>query len=1594
MRELFLKLLDMSLSASWLVLAVIGLRLVLKNAPKSIRCVLWGLVALRLLCPVSIESALSLVPEASPVESAIRTETRTLPTQTAVPETESAVYTSTTPAAQPQSLPEQKVSVSAPAPDTKAAASVGWVDIACILWAMGMAAMLLYALWSYRRIHKKVAASIDIGNGVRICDYIDSPFILGILRPKIYLPSALNPESAAYVLAHERSHLKRRDHWWKPLGFVLLSVYWFNPLLWAAYILLCRDIELACDERVIKEMGLRDKKAYSEALLSCSVPRRMIAACPLAFGEVGVKERVRSVLHYKKPAFWIVVIAVVLCIVVAVCFLTDPKTATLANFAGMKPGDADWIDFLSARGEVSLQYEEELANIWEVLESVEYDPDPISHERREATVDEYDWHYPCITLNHSGSTYCLYFTYDYTQVWSNDGGTISKIYAVTNPEVLQQFVAAYVDPVADHTASGEPFATADQPWQWMQGIGTECVQILRMYYDQTGDDYKQGLLSSAYFDQLLDILHSIPEAAVSEGPVNTASFDDLRYGVAMAEPQMTLTIADAANGLTAVLRIRDGLPELLLLDSTDWGTDVTLEADTISWQIDSPELLAFLQKLAECPPAVQAWMGSRYSLERIPVTVSHGSAAIQTVCLTDWDYEVAEYTEEAKSFGIRCRPKAVDEGWLYFSFWPYGYDPVEEDRYYQTYTADGYGCVTSWPSSVKHTGVPLLTSGAIYFYRKTEYAIGDYAIITEGADSWFLEYQDTIAAVSTFTSFLYGSIGTSGNIRSYGDVTVDFTGTDIMNQAETTYLSSFLTYFDWESIAAEAKVKELILFDPQEVDDLLFVGCQSGTDFGVVVFRQSEDERYEFADLLWGREIQQVAVDEQTILLYAHYETEDTEVYLYFVCSDAVRTLTFYGEYSDYILLDHCPALLVLDVTGREGTGRPSCSVSYDEPIPLAHRLFHNNSSLTFGTEKGNASLWYTNYIQNVRCQFYDGTDFPGSFSLTREEILQLRDILVNIPEEDIQVGYEEKELRTKLFISLNDAVPGKDGQNWYMELTYENGSTNLVMYQSPDYGYSFTPTNNFILRNDALNAFLEGLCDSGRTESSVAYNTPDASWTGSYVVYEKDYASIRLPERTDWVYEIVEYTDDNTPFGIRCRPEWADSGWLYFSYWPGGFAPDDEGRYLQESSIEDADLYGLLTWVQSYSQEPVWESGQVLDPVDWTYVHYTNTPGDYVVLNEGAESWMSRSSACWYIRTLLWYPELGECAARQEDIIQVLRELCDSGVVQTGWIDSTASNVTLNFDFHTGVWTAKIPLKTDETRFIELYLDKDGNLLQTLPETNGSTATAAFAGLPDQVQEGSVCIYDGHSRPGCFDLREDEVQELTEILASLPDSACSAGYEETDYQVMVNLVLADENQLLQLRYHDNVADLCRVDTQSGEWVTQEGSTMRIRSSTLNAFLEPLCDATRRESYVQMDSVDAPLEVSHGDGSIRVQPLVNWEYEIVEYTDDATPFGIRCRPEYAESGWLFISYWPDGYTDETEGYFEEYSNSQYRYIFCQESSRQTLPFYYIQFPDAPGDGDYIILNEGADDWFEEHFGNFFHMIEKDSLGYQLYHAGD
>ena len=334
MSELFLKIVNMSISASWAVVAVLALRFCLKKAPKWVNALLWGIVAVRMVFPFSIESVLGLMPSAETISPTIMME-QTPSVQTGVPVLNHVIN------------PVISGSLT-PAPGASANPLQIWIPVLAWIWLFGIAALFLYSAVSYWCLRRKVCEAVILRDNIYQSENVCSPFVLGIIRPKIYLPYHMDSREMGHVIAHEQTHICRRDHWWKPLGFLLLTIHWFNPLMWLSYVLLCRDIELACDEKVIREMSNEQRADYTQALVACSVDRRLIAACPLAFGEIGVKERVKSVMNYKKPAFWIVLASVIVCAVIAVCFLTNPigfqfdvsaNTIVSANHFDMRNAD-------------------------------------------------------------------------------------------------------------------------------------------------------------------------------------------------------------------------------------------------------------------------------------------------------------------------------------------------------------------------------------------------------------------------------------------------------------------------------------------------------------------------------------------------------------------------------------------------------------------------------------------------------------------------------------------------------------------------------------------------------------------------------------------------------------------------------------------------------------------------------------------------------------------------------------------------------------------------------------------------------------------------------------------------------------------------------------------------------------------------------------------------------------------------------------------------------------------------------------------------------------------------------------------------------
>lgn len=423
METVFLKLVNLSITASWLILAVVVLRILLRKAPKSLRCILWALVGIRLVCPLSLESALSLIPSAQTVPETILSGP-SFSVHTGFETVDTHINA--------ELADRYFEGVSVPA-------NTGFqtTSVLTIIWLAGIAVIALYAVVSCLKLRKQTRESIayDVKN-VWLCDRIASPFIFGIIKPRIFLPAAIREADIPYVIAHEKAHLKRCDHLWKPLGFAILSIYWFNPVIWMAYILLCRDIELACDEKVVKAMGASCKKPYADALINCSVTQKMISACPVAFGENDIKIRIQSILHYKKPAFWLILTAVASCVAVAVCFLTVPKGILLPDLEKTH-GNIIAVTVTVNDESYTTTSRIEMSNIQNFIQTIYVDKTVLSESR--STDREKN---NAIIFHYNDTDVSYFFNGDCTALWIDNTVKPSYTYSLKKPKAARLFFEA------------------------------------------------------------------------------------------------------------------------------------------------------------------------------------------------------------------------------------------------------------------------------------------------------------------------------------------------------------------------------------------------------------------------------------------------------------------------------------------------------------------------------------------------------------------------------------------------------------------------------------------------------------------------------------------------------------------------------------------------------------------------------------------------------------------------------------------------------------------------------------------------------------------------------------------------------------------------------------------------------------------------------------------------------------------------------------------------------------------------------------------------------------------------------------------------
>ena len=1248
MTAVFLKLVNMSITASWLVLAVIAIRLVLKKAPKAIHCALWTLVAIRLICPFSLESPMSLIPE--------RPDVTVSSFQPEISETVHAFSASLNPAVSeiPDLSPASAVLPTASGTQTQAAGTI--LPKLTAVWFTGMSLMNLYALHCCRKIHRKVAPSICIGNNIWICDHIDSPFILGIFRPRIFLPSVLESRDADFVLAHERAHLKRKDHWWKPIGFVLLSVYWFNPVIWAAYILLCRDIELACDEKVIKEMALPEKKAYSTALLNCSLPRHMIAACPLAFGEVGVKERVKNVLHYKKPAFWIILLAVALCIAAAVCLLTDPSAGMYLyeiddsrNYSDLFTVTDDI--FLTREGEVfPVAYPETLLN---VLDDITVREQPLDRSRVETRDKTHQVHI-------RRSTY-LNFSRNFTQVWIDNGVKATFTYRVRDPGKIRSLF---------EIITGECIAAAAED---ATPTGVTVVYTPKKAYDS-----ENLLIDGDYWLESWDgegwiPVERLPGSDIQKVNVRMDAKDQDRY----------MLNWNAVYGALPDGKYRIGA--LFFFQDAGIATNIyagfTIEAASYAtFWFDNPKSAENNSPLPgstfPLPGAEEITLTHSAKDHQISMNTEDGSEVI----VTGWPIQTAAFLDLTGD-GVAELCCTVLEGFGMIDSRIRVYDCMEkqlyelEDRGTSNYelsirsnriiiaqsdyitgnvldvgllamTADGTGLGMEpldnsfrEELNVKHSGA---TSGNcswdISAVAHIENNWDQYRyLVCHDFDSRFVSLfdpqitgNDLIVGVrydgdklgaawfekaggdyqyrrgfdsSEFTAGGKGhlSVPVLTNENSYTVyLTADGFMTATSREAECLQilLNSGMDNINWN--LPEAVLKENYnYFDPQYVGNSLFLGAYKGDSYRVLHFEKNETGQYDYQDICHFLP-EMILVGPEASLPVSRIETADGQLHVVLITDESIT-----GIYHDdrYIRLTQRPSILVLD----PGEAAKLYMTLPDDVPTIMDVSFDAAGTPVFGETDFPGEDTF--YFYGCTTSYYDGWNRPGCFFPVRTEVEQMADILTSLPENAL-VPWKQ-EVMDPFYVVLN--LRASSGERYAEPVDYLFSHMGDYVLLTINSGRE--ADHYFRIDDNRLKDFLAGLCDPSRYDAgTVVQNEKER------VTYSHGNVTIQLVPYWNWEYEIVEYTDGETPFGIRGRPINQDSGWIFYSCWPGGFTTDTT-EYME--SNRNCTLADGSDWTVEYTchypDDPV-----MLTPNWrlWSSMEITGIPGNFAIINEGAGNW------------------------------------------------------------------------------------------------------------------------------------------------------------------------------------------------------------------------------------------------------------------------------------------------------------------------------------------------------------------------------------
>lgn len=1120
MEDIFVKLVNMSITASWLVLAILAVRLVFRKAPKWIFCLLWGMVALRLLCPWSLESGLSLIPSTQPLKQDI---VFTPPPQQARGEILNSMgsvvleQTLTAPARGEILDADGNVVLEKDLNPNSADPEQIWLFVLSRVWGLGMGLMLLYALISYLLLYRRVATAIPIGKNIKRSEFVDTPFVLGLFRPVIYIPACMEPGDIPYVVAHEQAHIRRRDHWWKPLGFALLSIYWFNPVLWAAYIFLCRDIEAACDEKVIGTMSLEERRAYSTALLHCSIHRRRIAACPLAFGEVGVKERVKSVMNYKKPAFWVVLIAVIVSVVVAVCFLTNPASSQPVIM------QLDYVNRKGAFLKFRAQTEEEYRispDYWlEVLdggnwqELTRLSEEQPAGEVAEAALEDADfdawsnlkWEDSYGTLG--DGTYRIrkditikddspYSAYAQFIV----GGTAEEYVTYTLEDLIPTGAKLYEQ---ENTNNSEQLVYNGDEGFWLEKWQDGQWQFL-----EPPENRKPALKQDRHFIQARQYLSGYLELDWS------ALYGQLANGTYRIAREVTNTAEGDFRVCTAY-------------------AEFTLDRRVITWfdrDSANPEEQYPRETVMELPGMAGASVSYDESKDEIRLTTAEGTQTVisspfmmQGIFLTDltgddiWEICATIRTEETMQVQV--------------------YDAAENRLY-------------TLPAP--ENGIYVLTAKA------------DRLCVLEKDENWNLVD--------------YGQLGLSD-----GALVVRQIGPELRALTEQVVCVDIWTN------------KQVCLSSGEKREEILALlhALQNGVEPASqreVDAARSRGDAFRISRITVQYELGQrnLVFSRDFSILWEEnagqgYRVRDPKPLRDFVnaVTDGVRGKTAVGE-----------PFAAMDAPWDWCAGIHSKAVESAQVHVCLYAYSYGNTS---GSSSTNGAISYDTLEELIAIL----NRLPKD-ALTPEKVMKgrtYRSILNNQQVENTSVG-------------IVDGV-----NNLGMVLNYQDGKVSLLLTDEMEKVKSkketyLNPTQMWLVQDPALTDFMERITEDPPVITYFVGS--EYEWQEPLEISLGDSSvSLRLIE--GWEYERVTNPTDS---GIRCRPAGVTEGWLYFSFWPEGYHPVEENRLILEG--------GFWNWktFTSYSDEAGTPNNFDVTDAVWSYRRTELESGDYVVINEGADSW------------------------------------------------------------------------------------------------------------------------------------------------------------------------------------------------------------------------------------------------------------------------------------------------------------------------------------------------------------------------------------